>query len=71
MKLFTALCAALALAGCGIFGTPSAKTGQCFAYCLDVPVEGQTVAFCYSSQAEQVAALTQLQAAGLKVSVHK
>jgi hypothetical protein len=70
MKFLSSL-VALALVGCGIFGTPSAQSGQCFAYCLDVPVNGQTIAFCYGSQAEQVAALAQLQAAGVQATVRK
>jgi hypothetical protein len=58
-------CAALGI------GQPTVATNRCFAYCLDVQVADETVAWCYGSQAEQIKALATLQAAGVKASVRK
>jgi hypothetical protein len=58
-------CAALGL------GTPSVATNQCFAYCIDVPVAGKIVAWCYDTKAEQQTALATLNAARVPARLHK
>ena len=65
LVLLTSSCAALGI------GTPAVATNQCFAYCLDVPVAGETVAWCYKTQEKQMQALATLQAANVKASVRK
>ena len=59
--------------GCAALGIvePTVATNECFAYCLDVPIEGQTVSWCYGSKAEQLADLTKLNLAGVKATVKK
>jgi hypothetical protein len=65
LVLLTSSCAALGI------GQPTVATNQCFGYCLDVPVAGKIVAWCYDTKDEQLQALATLQAANVKASVRK
>jgi hypothetical protein len=63
----------LAPTGCGLFGAPQVKTGQCFDYCLVTVIEltqGEA-AICYDSEAKMLAAKQSLEAKGLTVTVRK
>jgi hypothetical protein len=46
-------------------------TNQCFAYCIDVPVAGKIVAWCYDTKAEQQTALATLNAAKVPARLRK
>jgi hypothetical protein len=63
LVLLCSSCAALGI------GQPSVATNQCFAYCLDVPVAGETVAWCYKTQEKQLQALATLNAAKVPAKV--
>jgi hypothetical protein len=56
------------VSGCGVFGAPSVKTGQCYDYCLQVTdnVTGGTEAVCYDTEAKMLAGQRAKRAAGLK-----
>lgn len=58
-------CAALGI------GSPAVATNQCFAYCLDVPVAGKIVAWCYDTKDEQQTALATLNAAKVPARLHE
>jgi hypothetical protein len=70
--LLTALTLALVY-GCAALGlgTPSVATDQCFAYCIDVPVAGKIVAWCYDTKVEQQTALATLNAAKVPARLRK
>jgi hypothetical protein len=59
--------------GCSVFGTPEAKTNQCFAYCLDVQFKptDEPVAWCYGSAAAMKAEQAKLVSYGAKALVRK
>lgn len=65
LVVFACSCAALGI------GQPTVATNQCFAYCLDVPVQGEVVAWCYKTQAQQQKALAALKAQHVPAQVHK
>ena len=60
-------------AGCGIFGSPGAKAGSCYAYCLEVTVtsQGEPLALCYGTEAELQAARRAYEARGVRVTVRR
>lgn len=70
-KLSLLLVVLVLTSACGVFGTPSAKSGQCFDWCLDVPIAGKVTAVCYGSRAEMLAAQRDYEARGIKAEVRK
>jgi hypothetical protein len=59
--------------GCGIFGSPGAKAGSCYAYCLEVTItsQGEPLALCYGTEAELQAARRAYEARGVRVTVRQ
>ena len=61
----------LAVSACGVLGFPAAKSGECFDWCLDVPIAGKVTAVCYGSQSEMLAAQRDYAVRGIKAEVRK